>query len=157
MKASLENPDAPTDSSIASLLNDDADFDQAARGFALATLEFIAMAARRPELRTECAKRIDLAVGGYSAMAELMGASSSDLTARETGALFFARDQGAAIMTLAGSSNIREHPLDKGLATLLRLGSGDGAAVEYDEVRKNITSNLASGHPAAAAKPDTTG
>lgn len=149
-KASLESS-PETDSSLTGLVEGDPAFDEAVRGFGLATLEFIAMAARDPHLREECGKRIDMVAQGYAAMAEEMGAENQDLTAQEMGALFFALDQGSAVISLAGSSAISARTLNRGLAALLGLPFGetkgdDGkTAFHYDKVRQNIAANLAGG------------
>lgn len=109
--------------------------DAAARGFGLATLEFVAMAARDSELRKETRKRIDFVVRAFAQVVESIGARSSNMTSQELGALVFALDQGAAMMTLAGSTAVTDQALDKGIAGLLGMpvagGSddpGDGSA-----------------------------
>ncbi len=51
-------------------LTDDSDAARSVRNFALATLEFVAVAARDEVLSAEVARRIDLQVLGYAAVAE---------------------------------------------------------------------------------------
>lgn len=156
IRASLAGTEVKAESSLASLGDADAVSEAAIRGFALATLEFVAMAARDDDLRAECSKRMDLAIEGYAAMAASLGAAREDLTPAEKGALFFALDQGAAVISLAGSASLSENTLNKGLAAILGLPAGEGSldpALHHDEVRKNIAANLTSGEPEAPDSP----
>ena len=91
---------------------------QAVRGMGLATLEFVAYAARNPELAAQCAVRIDRAVGVYAQAAEDLGLEVDGLSTEELGGLFMALDNGAAVLTLAGSTQLSDEAVDRGIALL---------------------------------------
>lgn len=91
---------------------------QAVRGMGLATLEFVAYAARDPELAAQCAVRIDRAVGFYAQAAEDLGLEVEGLSAQELGGLFMALDNGAALLTLAGSTQLSDEAVDRGITLL---------------------------------------
>lgn len=91
---------------------------QAVRGMGLATLEFVAFAARDPELAAQCAVRIDRAVELYAQAAEDLGLQVEGLTTQELGGLFMALDNGAAVLTLAGSTQLSDAAVDRGMALL---------------------------------------
>lgn len=91
---------------------------QAVRGMGLATLEFVAYAARDPELAAQCAMRIDRAVGFYAQAVEDLGLEVDGLSAQELGGLFMALDNGAALLTLAGSTQLSDEAVDRGIALL---------------------------------------
>lgn len=133
---------------------DHPEFEEALRGFALATLEFIATAARDDRLRAECGKRVALLIEGYAELAEESG-EDSGLTRTERGALLAALDQGSAILALSGADVLSEEALAEGLLRL--AGSEHGAAAtmtarrdeavgrqafHYAEVRRRISVGL---------------
>ncbi|RRD29936.1 TetR/AcrR family transcriptional regulator [Actinomyces bowdenii] len=108
-------------------LTDDSDAARSVRNFALATLEFVAVAARDEVLSTEVARRIDLQVLGYAAVAEAARAErgeavDDDLDAEQVGALLSALYQGAAVLRIAGSSAFDGDLLKAGRARLLQPG-----------------------------------
>nr|WP_218929115.1 helix-turn-helix domain-containing protein [Actinomyces bowdenii] len=111
-------------------LTDDSDAARSVRNFALATLEFVAVAARDEVLSTEVARRIDLQVLGYAAVAEAARAARAergeavddDLDAEQVGALLSALYQGVAVLRIAGSSAFDGDLLKAGRARLLQPG-----------------------------------
>lgn len=109
-------------------LNADDELTASIRGFALATLEFVAYAARDEALRSEVARRIGLLPQVYGAAVEATRAAraergvalTDDLTAEQVGALLAAFDQGAAALALAGSRALDPELLQAGMARLLQ-------------------------------------
>ena len=91
----------------------------AIRGFALATLEFIATAARDEALAVELGKRMQQLTDAYAAVAEQSRQEDEGLTANEVGALLTALDQGSALLTLSGSVAIDQRVLRVGMQRLL--------------------------------------
>lgn len=103
-----------------------AEVDQAMRGFALATMEFIAVAARDEELLPQATKRVAWLTEAYRAVVEQtnkgdQGAQEDDetLSPAQVGALMAALDQGAALLSLAGSTAIDQGLLHAGMLRLL--------------------------------------
>jgi len=115
---------------------------QAIRGFALATLEFIATAARDERLAVELNKRMQTVTDTFVAIAEQSRSVEDELTASEAGALLSALDQGASLLTLSGSVAIDQRVLRIGMRRLLdsdatgHQASGDapGEPVLHDQV-----------------------
>lgn len=121
---------------------------EAVKGLALATLEFIAVAARDERLSGQIVQRVNQVVGAYAAVvessrrdpadlagrggdAEIEGVESRDagvgeagdsLTDERLGALLAALDQGAAVLSLAGSTAIDQSLLRAGMLRLLEPG-----------------------------------
>lgn len=87
---------------------------EAMGGFALATLEFIASAARDDVLRAALAERVCAVLTLYSGVAAAGRAPDDPLPAERLGALLAALDQGMALLTLSGAV--------EGDATLVRTG-----------------------------------
>ncbi|WP_168625540.1 TetR/AcrR family transcriptional regulator [Cryobacterium sp. BB307] len=117
---------------------------EALKGFALATLEFIATAARDENLAVELGKRMQALTNAYEAVAEESRAQDEELSASEAGALLTALDQGAALLTLSGSAAIDQRLLRIGMQRLLapsagvvaaRGGAGEPAL--HDQVMRN--------------------
>ncbi len=113
----------------------------AIKGFALATLEFIATAARDEELAVELGKRMQAVIRGYTAVAMESGADADPVPPDEMGALLAALDQGAALLSLSGSTTIDQRALRTGMQRLLipasvesRGDEGDGVPVLHDRV-----------------------
>ena len=168
----------------------------AIKGFALATLEFIAVAARDEHLSEQVAQRLDRVVGVYSAVVESSRRASADqaaeasdtgtgeaeateartgearpgasgartgetgasgtrpreagartrgpaegagsgktedpLTSEQLGALLAALDQGAAVLSLAGSTALDQSLLQAGILRLLEPGRAAGAEPASD-------------------------
>lgn len=129
-------------------------FDEAIQGMALATLEFIAAAARDPELRPEMARRMAAVTDHYAAAAARAPQGRDDpLSPVERGALLAALDQGTALLTLGGSALIDQRVLRTGMQRLLVPGSDesprDGAPGEPALHDKRVRQRLA-----AAARAD---
>ena len=108
---------------------------QAVRGMGLATLEFVAYAARDPELAAQCAVRIDRAVGFYAQAAEDLGLEVDGLSTQELGGLFMALDNGAALLTLAGSTQLSDETVDRGMVLL----AGPSWATRRTEAEEAVT------------------
>jgi len=92
---------------------------EAVKGFALATLEFIATAARDEDLSVELAKRMQAVTRGYAAVAEESRPEGETIAVGELGALLAALDQGAALLSLSGSTTIDQRLLRAGMRRLL--------------------------------------
>lgn len=86
----------------------------AMRGFALATLEFIATAARDERLAAALLERVQVLLGAYTRVARRGRPDDETLPAEDVGALLAALDQGTAMLALTGIV-----PADAGL---LRTG-----------------------------------
>ncbi|AWH92508.1 TetR/AcrR family transcriptional regulator [Dietzia lutea] len=74
----------------------------ATQGFALATLEFIASAARDEQLAPQLHQRLTDVLGHYVEAAQAVRADDETLSAAEIGTLLAALDQGAGLILLAG-------------------------------------------------------
>lgn len=100
------------------------------RNFALASLEFAAVAARDETLSAEMARRLDPLIAGQALVTEAVRAAhgqrgvtaEDDLDRERVGALLAALDQGAAVLALAGSKAFDADLLAAGRARLLALG-----------------------------------
>ncbi len=99
-------------------------FEEAVEGFALATLEFIATAARDPELLEQLGRRLSMLLDGYASVAERSAGSGVD--SRQVGALMAALDQGAALLSLGGSDVIDQRVLRLGMRRLLAAAPDEG-------------------------------
>lgn len=88
-------------------------------GFALATLEFVAAAARDEQLAPELAARMEVLVGTYEKVAGRSRPPADPLSDRELGTLLAALDQGAALLTLAGNVTIDQQLLGVGMRRIL--------------------------------------
>lgn len=96
-------------------------FDEALQGMALATLEFIAAAARDPELRERMSALLGRLIEGYAATAHRAHDEPGDpLSPAERGALLAALDQGTALLMLSGSDVIDQRVLRTGMQRLLK-------------------------------------
>ncbi|MPV35688.1 helix-turn-helix domain-containing protein [Georgenia subflava] len=92
---------------------------EAVKGFALATLEFIATAARDVDLAAQLQTRMQALAAGYAAVAAQSRPESETMPPEEVGALLTALDQGAALLTLSGSTAIDQRVLRTGMRRLL--------------------------------------
>lgn len=133
---------------LAVLVTGRPEFDAAVRGFALATLEFIAVAARDEQLLAESGKRLALLVEGYARLAD--DVEDPDGLSRTTrGALLAALDQGSAVLAVAGLDTLSEQALELGMRRLrgdAAAGLGSDAsrpALHSAEVRRRIAEGLA--------------
>lgn len=75
---------------------------EATQGFALATLEFIASAARDEELAPQLHERLGAVLDRYGEIAQRARAEGETLPAAEVGRLLAALDQGTGLLLLAG-------------------------------------------------------
>lgn len=145
-----DDPAHGGDAELTALVESHPEFDEAVRGFALATLEFIATAARDETLAVESAQRVQLLTEGYAAVADEArpdgGPADEELTREERGALLAALDQGAAMLALAGGTAISNRALQVGMHRLVGAGStpagDDGAAFHYRDIRDHIAASL---------------
>lgn len=130
------------------------EFEQALRGMALATLEFVAAAARDPELQPRMAALLESLVGRYAAAADAELSEGDTLSSPERGALLAALDQGTALLMLGGVEVVDEQVLRTGLRRLLaprpdeapRVGERGAPALHDDVTRRRLA--------AAAARVD---
>ena len=75
-----------------------------AQGFALATLEFIASAARDDALAPQLHERLTALLGHYEAMARSARPDNETLPISDVGKLLAALDQGAGLILLSGGT-----------------------------------------------------
>lgn len=127
---------------------------EAIRGFALATLEFIAVAARDKQLSAAMAARMNVLVATYAGVVEASRVQDDDLTPDQLGALLAALDQGAAALSLAGSHAIDQSLLRAGMLRLLDPSRArepersDGEAALHDRViRARVAAALREAYP----------
>lgn len=118
-------------------------------GFALATLEFIATAARDEHLSGELARRLSALIVGYESVARESAAADDGIVPGELGALLAALDQGAALLTLGGITAIDQRVLRRGMRRLLTPAPAEdtsmakGEPALHDEtVRERIATAL---------------
>ncbi|GAA4516314.1 TetR/AcrR family transcriptional regulator [Brevibacterium yomogidense] len=74
----------------------------AVKGFALATLEFIATAARDETLAPQLHQRLDAGLEYYKELAKTSRAEGEPLSSSDLGTLLLTLDQGAGLVLLAG-------------------------------------------------------
>ncbi|WP_154796146.1 helix-turn-helix domain-containing protein [Occultella kanbiaonis] len=122
-------------------------------GFALATLEFIATAARDTRLREQMGKRMTILVEGYTTVAAQSRSERDPLQSNELGALLAALDEGAALLSLGGSHAIDQRALRIGMRRLLTPGpieestAGVGEpALHDDALRQRFADAIRAGH-----------
>jgi AcrR family transcriptional regulator len=89
------------------------------RGFALATLEFIAVAARDGDLDAALRARVERMVDAYTAVARTAAEPDDALTTDEVGVLLAALDQGVSLLALAGLTSPDAGLLRAGLQRLV--------------------------------------
>ncbi|WP_407317223.1 helix-turn-helix domain-containing protein [Isoptericola halotolerans] len=97
---------------------DDAPLDEMVRGFALATLEFIASAARDDALRSRMATQMEAMIRLNDPVAERTG-TDDELTTADRAALLTAFEQGAALLSLGGVGRIDQRLLRIGFRRLV--------------------------------------
>lgn len=124
---------------------------EAMGGFALATLEFIASAARDEAMRETLASRVQVVVDLYTAVAERSRVPDDPLPAADLGVLLAGLDQGVALLTLSGVTAGDASLVRSGLRRLLAAGAlvdddeataAGGAGLHDDEVRRRIAADL---------------
>lgn len=121
---------------------------EAIRGMSLATLEFIAAAARDPELSRQTSLRVEQMVTGYAALAAEAGATEGALSIRDVGALLAALDQGMAVLQLAGVPKVSDRAIDMGLQALASI---DPASIDPDSIDPDSTDPAGMGLAAGEA------
>ncbi|MEW2359174.1 helix-turn-helix domain-containing protein [Spirillospora sp. NPDC029432] len=89
------------------------------RGIALATLEFIAVAARDDRLSAALAGRVQVLLDLYAGIAAEARADGEPLAAAEVGALLAALDQGVTLLALSGLATIDQRMMRIGLRRLV--------------------------------------
>ncbi len=103
----------------------------ATQGFALATLEFIARAARDEELAPQLHERLSALLERYEVIAQQARPEGETLDVSDVGALLAALDQGAGLILLAGDVLPDRAVFTAGMRRLIdpaRSASGDGGA-----------------------------
>lgn len=152
-------PAPPVDSPQAA---DEAELSAAMGGFALATLEFIASAARSPDLRDALAERIRSTIHLYSGVVATRRALDDPLTVDQLATLVAGLDQGVAMLGLSGVATVDQEVLRSAMKRLIagRVddspgpdgsadgagphdgGSGGRAALHDAEIRRRIGESL---------------
>jgi AcrR family transcriptional regulator len=97
---------------------DDARLDEMVRGFALATLEFIASAARDDALRARMATQMEAMIRLNDPVADRTE-TDDELTTTDRAALLTAFEQGAALLSLGGVGRIDQRLLRIGFRRLI--------------------------------------
>lgn len=105
----------------------DQEMEQLTTGFALATLEFVAVAARDQELAADLRARMRTLLDAYITVARRERATSDELSAEQTGALLAALSQGAGFLQLAAETVLDRPLLQEGMRRIIGAGP-DGAA-----------------------------
>lgn len=127
------------------------DLTAAMTGFALATLEFIAVAARDESLRAEMAARMQRLLDAYTEVVRQQRVEGDPMSVEELGALSAALDQGAGLLLLAGTGAVDARLLRAGVRRLIdpsRAAEPDGEDAEAgpgmhdQEVRARIAASL---------------
>ncbi|MPZ53844.1 MAG: TetR family transcriptional regulator [Acidimicrobiia bacterium] len=98
---------------------DDEDAAQMVRGFGLATLEFIAIAARDFELTRKLGTRVQRMLDAYKRVAADARADDEDLPVDRVAQLMVALDQGASLLALTGVASLDGGAIRSGLRRLL--------------------------------------
>lgn len=128
-------------------------FGEAIQGMGLATLEFVAAAARDARLRPELAKRLREVIDRYADVARRTATDQADpLSLTERGALLAALDQGVALLMLGGTEIIDQRVLRTGLLRLLAPGADETArngtpgppAMHDDVIRRRLADSARS-------------
>lgn len=150
------DPRPPTSGSVPSALEeiaeeiDEEELEELIRGFALATLEFIAVAARDSQLRKQLQVRIQDVVSEYTKVARDFQGADEDLNPEQIGTLLTALDQGSGLMLLGGST-LDDDLLGVGMSRLLAPASAE-AGPRQDERQQGDD-----GEGASSSTPDSDG
>lgn len=94
----------------------------ATQGFALATLEFIASAARDATLAPQLHQRLAAVLRHYEAIARKARSESETLADSDVGTLLAALDQGAGLLFLAGDTMPNPEVFNTGMRRLIDPG-----------------------------------
>ena len=93
-------------------------------GFALATLEFVAVAARDESLRPDLQSRLRTLLDAYVEVARRERAPGGALADEQMGALLAALVQGAGFLQLAGTTVLDRSLLEEGMRRITGEGPG---------------------------------
>ena len=132
------NPWTPTSGSVPPALEeiaediDEEELEELIRGFALATLEFIAVAARDPQLREQLQARIQDVVNEYTKVARDFQGADEDLSPTQLATLLTALDQGSGLMLLGGST-LDDDLLGVGMSRLMSPASEETGSKDGDD------------------------
>lgn len=117
------------------------------KGFSLATLEFVAVAARDDDLREQLRSRIRRLAEAHSAVADAYRHESDTLTAPEQAHLMLALDQGWSLLALVGLDEYGESLKQAGTHRLLGLtgqrASGTGPESAWSAAQMNAVRQVA--------------
>jgi AcrR family transcriptional regulator len=109
------------------------DVAEVVRGFGLATLEFIATAARDEALVVALRERMQVMVGAYEHIATEVRPSDEKLPADDVARLMTALDQGVSVLALSGVASMDAALMRTGLRRLVDpSGAADDPAPERD-------------------------
>ncbi|MDA0566501.1 TetR/AcrR family transcriptional regulator [Streptomonospora sp. S1-112] len=95
------------------------DAEEMMRGFGLATLEFVASAARDDTLRRALAERVRVLLDAYGRVAARSRPADDDLPVEDVARLMAALDQGVSVLVLSGVAEVDGALLRTGLRRLL--------------------------------------
>lgn len=104
------------------------EMEQMTTGFALATLEFVAVAARDQELAADLRTRMRTLLDTYVTVARREQATDDGLSAEQAGALLAALSQGAGFLQLAAETVLDRPLLEEGMRRI--TGGGPDRAAE---------------------------
>ncbi len=134
---------------------DPEEFARSMIGFSLATLEFIAAAARDEALAPELGKRLRRLLAAYTGIAREQRAEGDPMTAEEIGVLIAALDQGAGMLTVGGSGVMDQRLLQAGMGRLLDPAraatappdddAADGLGLHSEEIQRRIAEAVREG------------
>lgn len=123
-------------------------------GFALATLEFVAAAARDQALAGELAKRMDRLLDTYADIARESRAADETMPEEDMGALLAALDQGSGLLLLGGGRTVDQRLLRVGMRRLLDPARA-GEAVDDEEGWPGLHDQVVQQRIAASLREDT--
>lgn len=127
---------------------------EAMTGFALATLEFVAAAARDDALAAELAKRMERLLAAYTDIARESRAVDETMSEQEMGALLAALDQGSGMLQLGGARAVDQRLLRVGMRRLLDPARA-GEAVDDEKGRPGLHDQVVQQRIAASLREQT--
>lgn len=95
------------------------EIEQLTTGFALATLEFVAVAARDQELAADLRARMSMLLDAYITVARREQATDDQLSAEQTGVLLAALSQGAGFLQLAAETALGRPLIEEGMRRII--------------------------------------
>lgn len=120
---------------------EEAELEELIRGFALATLEFIAVAARDEELSGELQQRIQDVVDQYTEVAKTARIEHDELSPEQIGTLLTALDQGSGLLLLGGTGMLDDALWSVGMQRLLSPSHDDGEKFNSSAATGNEAEN----------------